>query len=838
MISIISRLFSWKSLIFMLIIVSTVNQACNRFTRDSSVVQSTPEYVTQSPKEKIPQAMVSFYVQSPLDTPLDEKVYLYILDEVTGLALNPTRYEMQSDGENNHSIRLPFSVGSVIKYRYARQGSYISTEYTSNKQQVRYRLVLVEGPSEIHDVVSAWSDIPFNSEQGRIKGQVINADNASPVPGLLVTGGGQHAYTASDGSFLIEGLPPGTHNLVAYSIDGAYKPFQQGAVVAPESTTPAPLQLKATQLVNIVFTLTVPQDTLPAVPIRIAGNLFQLGNTFSDLSGGVNGLASRMPILTPLPDGRYSVAIALPAGTHIEYKYTLGDGFWNAEHDTDDNFNLRQLIVPETNTIIEDNVESWGTGSKGPIIFDITVPISTPQEDIVSIQLNPYGWTEPIPMWSLGDNHYAYILFSPLNVLERFGYRYCRNDQCGSADDILTIGNDSFGRIIEIGEGSKTIKEIVGDWVWLDPNLSTATTVPPAVQSRNGDFIRGIEYLSYSHPSWVPFNATAFNRIMSMNANWVTLSPTWTYTGNAPPILELYPGIDMHWNDNFSTIILARESGLNVALKPSPNFPSSSSEWWSTAPRDFAWWVVWFERYRQFALHHADLAQQSGAKKLILGAEWVLPALPVGLMSNGLPSGVPSDAETRWREIINEVKYHYQGSLVWAMPFEGSSIDLPPFIDLFNEIQIDWSPPLSQNSNASDFELYTQSSIYLDQFILPLKQKTGLLVTIAVAYPSADGGTTGCITDPLAITEGACLDVDLLSRPNPDIPTVLRDLDEQMIAYNATLKSINERNWIDGFVARGYYPPAALQDKSTSIHGKPAADLLKNWFANFQHPYE
>ena len=143
MISIISRLFSWKSLIFMLIIVSTVNQACNRFTRDSSVVQSTPEYVTQSPKEKIPQAMVSFYVQSPLDTPLDEKVYLYILDEVTGLALNPTRYEMQSDGENNHSIRLPFSVGSVIKYRYARQGSYISTEYTSKNQQVRYRLSLI-----------------------------------------------------------------------------------------------------------------------------------------------------------------------------------------------------------------------------------------------------------------------------------------------------------------------------------------------------------------------------------------------------------------------------------------------------------------------------------------------------------------------------------------------------------------------------------------------------------------------------------------------------------------------------------------------------------------------
>ncbi|GAH21144.1 unnamed protein product, partial [marine sediment metagenome] len=58
------------------------------------------------------------------------------------------------------------SIGSVIKYRYARQGSYIATEYTSRKQQVRYRLALVEGPTEIHDVVSAWSDIPYNSPHG------------------------------------------------------------------------------------------------------------------------------------------------------------------------------------------------------------------------------------------------------------------------------------------------------------------------------------------------------------------------------------------------------------------------------------------------------------------------------------------------------------------------------------------------------------------------------------------------------------------------------------------------------------------------------------------------
>ena len=39
-----------------------------------------------------------------------------------------------------------------------------------------------------------------------------------------------------------------------------------------------------------------------------------------------------------------------------------------------------------------------------------------------------------------------------------------------------------------------------------------------------------------------------------------------------------------------------------------------------------------------------------------------------------------------------------------------------------------------------------------------------------------------------------------------------------------------QRTWIEGFISRGYYPPAALQDASASIHGKPVTDLLAKWF--------
>ena len=62
------------------------------------------------------------------------------------------------------------------------------------------------------------------------------------------------------------------------------------------------------------------------------------------------------------------------------------------------------------------------------------------------------------------------------------------------------------------------------------------------------------------------------------------------------------------------------------------------------------------------------------------------------------------------------------------------------------------------------------------------------------------------------------------------VPELVRPiLQGQADIYEAMLNAINTRSWIAGIVSRGYYPPAMLQDKSASVHGKPAADLL--WYS-------
>ena len=792
---------------------------------------ATLPYFTPAPTQALPEAMVEFRVQLPANTPPGEPIYLNLLDEVTGLALNVKRMEMQAEDALNYTISLPFPVGSTIKYRYARQGTYLAEEHTSNKRPVRYRLFHVEGPAIVNDVVSAWSDTAFNGPSGRIKGTATSAESGEPIPNLLIAAGGYQTFTASDGSFLIEGLPPGTHNLIAYAMDGSYRTFQQGAVVAAESTTPTPIQLRPAPLVNIVFTVIVPRETMPAVPIRLAGNLYQLGNTFANLSGGVSELASRMPSLSPLPDGRYSLTLSLPAGADVRYKYTLGDGFWNAEHSANGEFRVRRLIVPQSTMVVEDTIESWGGGPRGPVLFDLSVPDETPTTDFVSIQFNPYGWTESIPMWFLGENHWAYVLYSPLEILDRFGYRYCRDGQCGSADDAETPGNDSFGRILEPEEGPQTIKEQVENWMWLDPNQPPASITSAEIRNRGDGFFAGVELQDAFPPSWVSRLPVTLKEIQSMGANWVVLTPTWTYTQLSPPVLEPVAGNDPLWSDSADAVQRSHAFGLNVALQPVPHFQLDAAEWWANAPRDFPWWQNWFERYTEFALHFADLAQRQGAQALILGGDWITPALPGGTLLNDQPSGVPADGESRWRELLKEVRAHYSGSLIWSMPFPGGIKDPPAFLDAVDQVYLTWSStPLAEDRDAPEVDLHAAAASYLDNDIKSFQNNLNKPVVIAVAYPSADGGTTGCIPDPLATIKGECLSLSLLNRPNPDIPTVTLDLQEQEQVYSALLVALNERDWISGFVTRGFYPPAPLQDKSISVHGKPAQDVLWYWY--------
>ncbi len=749
-----------------------------------------------------------------------------MLDEVTGLSLNILRYSMDRIDNTHYSIRIPVTLGSIIRYRYVRGSNPVSIEYNSQGNQVRYRLYYVNTPGIVKDTISGWADFPYTGGVGRIQGQVTDANTNLPIPNVMVTAGGIQTITSSDGSFILEGLSPGTHNLVAYSIDGSYQPFAQGAMVAIDSTTPTPLQLNPTKKVKISFIAHLPKGISTGALLRLVGNIYPLGNTFADLQGGMSTIADRAPTMQSLPDGTYSLTIELPAGLDLRYKYSLGDGFWNAELTNDSQFRIRQLIVPNTDLTINDTIDSFGSENFGPITFNVKVPETTPSTDLISIQFNSYTWTEPIPMWPLGNNQWTFTLNSPLNLVGNVKYRFCRNDQCGVADDDATKDPNAQVYAFTPEKNAQNLQNEVKSWSWMQTTEEPTQVVSAKTTARGPQFVSGIELSSNYSPTWQAYLGNAAQNLHTIGANWVILTPTWHYTNEDPPILENEPGRDPLWPDMLQMAASFQSQNLNIAIFPQSRFDPDINSW-ANFKRSDGWWNSWFARYRTFLLNYADLASATNAKALVIGEEGMLPALPNGLLPDNSPSGVPVDADVRWNKMISEIRQRFKGMLILAIYYPDELKNLPKFISGVDEVYILVSAPLN-DINTTQPSMTTKFLNILDKGIKPLRESTKKPVLIGIDYPSIAEAATGCVK-----VNDKCQEFEILDQPSSDEAITSVDLKAQADIYNAVLVAVNQRSWVSGFVSRGYYPPASLQDESSSIHGKPAADVLSYWFPKF-----
>ena len=254
------------------------------------------------------------------------------------------------------------------------------------------------------------------------------------------------------------------------------------------------------------------------------------------------------------------------------------------------------------------------------------------------------------------------------------------------------------------------------------------------------DFIAGVEFQSNYHPSWGPLFSQAIDDVQRLDVNILLFSPTWTFTNESPPILEPLASQDILWPDLTNIVNQAQEIGLSTGIYPVPHFSIHEDLWWQNANRDFPWWVSFFERYSNFILQHASLASSTKSSVLVIGGDWINPALPDGLLSDGSPSNVPQDAEARWRELIEQVRERYSGKIAWALPYSVGMANPPPFLDAVDQIYILWSAPLGSQPNTSVEDMKAQANSILSQEIFPFQQRIGKPVLIAISYPSVEGG--------------------------------------------------------------------------------------------------
>ena len=249
--------------------------------------------------------------------------------------------------------------------------------------------------------------------------------------------------------------------------------------------------------------------------------------------------------------------------------------------------------------------------------------------------------------------------------------------------------------------------------------------------------------------------------------------------------------------------------------------------WWADAVRDAGWWQSWFDRYRTFILNYADFAEQNNIDALILGERHILPSMPNGVIPDGSPSNVFLDSEARWRELVKDVKNRYHGNLILAIDVDNIEKIPAVLFAEFDSIYMNFSTLITEKE-PEPLTLENAIGKLLDEKIAPVWETTQKPIFIGLKYPSAQGAEKGCIQ-----VGSDCLPFEVLDQPVLTPVNIQLDFETQLEIYEAMMSAINEREWIQGVVSQGYFPPAELQDLSSSIHGKPASAVLWYWYPRF-----
>ncbi len=789
-----------------------------------------PESVEIAADLTTPMTEVTFLVAPPVNTPGGSRLALLLLDTIAGLEIQTVQTPLSSRSDGRFEATLTVPVGSTLTYRYIRTGPSEAVEVTAYFEPVQFRVAHVPGPTQIEETIAGWSDSPHQGVSGRIIGRILNLQTGKGERELLVSAGGVTTFTEADGGFRIDGLPEGLQQLTVVSPDGAFLPASQGALVAAGTTTPAVLRVRPARPVFVTFQLTVPEALNPEVVVRLAGNITTLGNRFSALDGGMRVSVEHLPVLVQVDPQHYLAVLSLYGGTDLRYKYTLGDGLWNAERNEEGALVTRQIVLPDQDLVLRDEVYSWGSPQTPPVRFAVQIPENTPKDDFIGLQINPYQWFEPIPMWPLGERTWYFDLYGPLEKDVELQYRYCRNLQCGIADDADTAGEEASGRTLTYQGDPIALEDDVRAWRWLE-DPPPAATVTAVVPNSRPEMLLGIELSPNYEPSWrFHFNASPY-RVQSLGSNAYILPLTWTWVQQNPfPILNLDPAHSPFTHELKDLQLAAKNADLVTILKTGFHSQGSTAEeWWLNAGRDPTWWQIWFEEYQQYAITAADTAAELGVDVLILGGRYTTPALPNGVLPNGDASGVPADAEDRWRAVIESIRSRYTGRLVFELAIDVELPDLPAFLDSVDVIGFDWQAPLLSDTPGDVGQMAERIAPVLDLLETQV-QRFNRPIWLNLEYASVQGGATACPPAP----DGSCRSIsnfELGQDMDPDLASVPL---EQAEAINAVLLAVHDRSSIQGVFVRGYYPIVLLWDKSSSIYGKSAEDVLRYWYPRLQ----
>ena len=803
----------YKNIFTLVFVICSFLVACNAPGNQKETIQN------------LPSSEIVFEALTPAPLGESDAVILEIIDEVTGIALNPTRYAMQKKDDRSVYARIPIINGSIVKYRYVLSTETDVIEKNAVGEQVSYRTFYVNRPSIVKDLIQSWSAKTVEPARGEISGYVYDQKTDLPVADMIISVNGNMTYSGANGFYELSHLPVGEFLLTAFHPDGEFEPFQQGAVIAENALTPASFGMRKAEKVNVEFIVSVPENTPDGAVVRLIGNTFLSGNSYSILQGGTSDIPSRAPVLTFDKDRTYKLTLQLPAGMDFRYKFSLGSGFINAERAVSRDFITRQYIVPNRDARVSQNIQTWSPGSDTqPITFTVQVPENTPQTDIVSLQFNPFVWMQPVPMWNNGNDLWSYTLFGPFEYLSGAQFRVCRNDQCGYADDALTAGDNAGGFILDesLLTNERMVFYQIDNWKGLEQSEYQVQSAEFAYDKPG--FFKAVAFSDQYNPFALPYLEWGFIEAAISGANSILITPSWNLSAyDSSPMLRNLPGNSYNVNELKELHTYAQESGMQMILFPQLRFENETIyDYWEKAPLTFNFWSDWFDSYSQFILNYAYLSEQLGLNTLVIGGSSISPSLPNGILPSGNPSNTPYDMNDRWLGLISEIRKVYQGRIIFAISDDLGNIDKYGFLKDVDSVLLLMDAALSSTNSPNLDQLESGAADFLDNRAIKLVQTTNKPVMLGLLYASVDGSASNCANLP----RNCAGMLDRSSRM-----TLSSDLNEQADIYSAIISESLKRDWISGIFSMLFDPAVIVRDAGYSIRGKPAYDVF-SYFNN------
>jgi len=454
--------------------------------------------------------------------------------------------------------------------------------------------------------------------------------------------------------------------------------------------------------------------------------------------------------------------------------------------------------------------------------FTVTVPSNTPDYTAIWIEFltdkASVEWSDALKMNNKGNNVWEVV--AP--TLKSKIYRYVRNHWGFTGAEEFSPDSKTTGR--QAGEGKEFV-DTVAKWRWVSaeavqiiPTKAGQISFAPRVDGN--EFQKGALFVDFWWGNFFDLLNSTHASLKEKGFQWIEIAPPWDYKQvNPVPIItsegfgHTYPNdaLDFQLNkmkaDGFKVYMMSQICCADTSKA------SFSKEWWDE----------WFNEYEKYAMYFVDKANKYNVEYLVISGDWVAVAAS--------PDKRPVDYRERLEAIYSKVKSAYMGKLGRSL-FIGGEIgnnvpdiwpnaDSMPFMEQADFIGINWWVGLTDKNNPTQEELNANAKRIFDLRLKPLYEKYKKPIILQqVAYPSIDGGLTG----------KAGVDDTATAVWEPYSDKYKLDLEEQAMGFEAIMGAVSQSSYIIGVYPFTYWPDEFPLTKEYNIHGKPAEEVLSQWY--------